>query len=128
MIGWPGQWSAWFARDSAQGLAISVGQERTHLKLLPGEEIRSPLVVLQFWQGDRVRAQITWRRWMVAHNIPRPGGNLPVPFTSACMGLHQSETSEIGYINAYLDHAAKLDYWWMDAGWYPCRDWPETGT
>jgi alpha-galactosidase len=127
-IGWPGQWAARFARDQAAGLRVAAGQERTHFKLLPGEEVRSPLVVLQFWEGDRVRSQNAWRRWMVAHNLPRPGGKLPAPFTSACMGLHQSEASEVGYIDAYLAGGAKLDYWWMDAGWYPCHDWPETGT
>ncbi|MGC8638567.1 MAG: alpha-galactosidase [Isosphaeraceae bacterium] len=128
VIGWPGQWSARFRRDGGRGLRVTGGQQLTHFTLLPGEEARGPLVVLQFWQGDRIRAQNTWRRWMVAHNIPRPGGAPPAPFTSACMGLHQSESSEIGYIDAYLDHGAKLDYWWMDAGWYPCHDWPETGT
>ncbi len=128
VIGWPGQWAARFARDAGADLTISAGQQQTHFKLLPGEEVRSPLVVLQFWRGDRIHAQNTWRRWMVAHNIPRSGGKLPAPFTSACMGLHQSAASEIGFIDAYLDHGAKLDYWWMDAGWYPCRDWPETGT
>ena len=29
------------------------GQEVTHLRLQPGEEIRTPLVVLQFYNGDR---------------------------------------------------------------------------
>ena len=128
VIGWPGQWAARFERDEAAALHVSAGQELTRFKLLPGEEVRSPLVVLQFWKGDRVRSQNVWRRWMIAHNLPRPGGNLPPPFTSACMGLHQSESSEIGYIDAYLNGGVKLDYWWMDAGWYPCRSWPETGT
>ena len=128
VIGWPGQWAARFERDSTATLRVTAGQERTHFLLLPGEEVRSPLMVLQFWNGDRIHAQNTWRRWMIAHNMPRPGGKLPQPFTSACMGVHQSEASEIGYINEYLDHGAKLDYWWMDAGWYTCRDWPETGT
>jgi len=128
VIGWPGQWAAHFERDEAQGLRVSGGQELTHFKLLPGEEVRSPLVVLQFWKGDRIRSQNVWRRWMIAHNLPRPGGKLPPPFTSACMGLHQSEASEIGYIDAYLKGGIKLDYWWMDAGWYPSREWWNTGT
>ena len=128
VIGWPGQWAARFERDEAAALNVAAGQELTHFKLLAGEEVRTPLVVLQFWTGDRVRSQNVWRRWMVAHNLPRPGGKLPPPFTSACMGLHQSDASEIGYIDEYLKGGVKLDYWWMDAGWYPCRDWPETGT
>jgi alpha-galactosidase len=128
VIGWPGQWEARFERDGAAALRVSAGQQRTRFKLLPGEEVRSPLVALQFWEGDRVRSQNVWRRWMVAHNVPRPGGALPAPFTSTCMGLHQSEASEIGFIDAYLKGGIKLDYWWMDAGWYPCKDWWEVGT
>jgi alpha-galactosidase len=128
VVGWPGQWAATFARDDASSLRIFAGQELTNFKLLPGEQVRSPLVALQFWQGDRVRSQNIWRRWMIAHNLPRPAGRLPPPFTSSCMGLHQSEASEIGYIDAYVKGGVRLDYWWMDAGWYPCRDWPETGT
>jgi alpha-galactosidase len=128
VIGWPGQWAARFDRDEAAALNVAAGQELTHFKLLPGEEVRSPLVVLQFWKGDRIRSQNVWRRWMVAHNLPRPGGKPPPPFTSACMGLHQSESGEIRYIDEYLNGGVKLDYWWMDAGWYPCQNWPETGT
>jgi alpha-galactosidase len=128
VIGWPGQWAARFERDDATALHIAAGQELTKFKLLPGEEVRSPLVALQFWKGDRIRSQNVWRRWMIAHNLPRPGGKLPPPFTSACMGLHQSEASEVAYIDAYLKGGVKLDYWWMDAGWYPCRNWWETGT
>ena len=128
VLGWPGQWAARFERDEATGLRVCGGQELTHFKLLPGEEVRTPLVVLQFWKGDRIRSQNVWRRWMIAHNLPRPGGKLPPPFTSACMGLHQSEASEIGFIDAYLKGGVKLDYWWMDAGWYPCKRLAETGT
>ena len=79
-VGWPGQWAATFSRDADRGLRIVAGQELTHLVLRPGEEIRTPLVALMFWEGlDAQRAQNLWRRW-------------------------------------------------MDAGWYPCHGWPQTGT
>ena len=34
------------------------------------------------------------------------------------------------FIDRYLEEGIKLDYWWMDAGWYPCNPdgWPKTGT
>ncbi|MCL4790155.1 MAG: NPCBM/NEW2 domain-containing protein, partial [Verrucomicrobia bacterium] len=51
VIGWPGQWFAEFARDKDRGLRVIAGQEKTHFRLKPGEEIRTPLVVLQFWRG-----------------------------------------------------------------------------
>ena len=54
-VGWPGQWAAEFARDNAQSVRIRVGQELTHFKLLPGEEVRTPLIALLFWKGDWIR-------------------------------------------------------------------------
>ena len=78
VLGWPGQWAAEFNRDEAAGLRVRGGQELTHFKLLPGEEVRSPLVVVQFWKGDRLRAHNVWRRWMLAHNPPHFDGK-PMP-------------------------------------------------
>jgi alpha-galactosidase len=134
-LGWPGQWAARFERDPAAGLRLVAGQELTRFKLLPGEEIRTPLVVAMFWNGDRFRAHNTWRRWMLAHNSPRPGGQLPPPFLSSCSGgffpgLQCNEKDEFRFIDTYLKQGIKLDYWWMDAGWYPCGEagWPKVGT
>ncbi len=55
VLGWPGQWSAEFTRDDGAGLRVRGGQELTRFKLHPGEEVRSPLAVLQFWKGDWIR-------------------------------------------------------------------------
>ena len=135
VIGWPGQWAAEFARDDAKGLQIRAGQELTHFKLLPGEEVRTPLVVLQFWKGDWARSQNIWRRWMLAHNAPRPGGKPPAPqllgssyrFYGEMIGAN--EDNQKMFIGRYLEEGLKLDYWWMDAGWYVQeKGWPQTGT
>jgi len=56
-VGWPGQWSSEFVRDSAKNLTVKAGQELTHFKLLPGEQVRSPLMVVQFYQGYWFHAQ-----------------------------------------------------------------------
>jgi len=132
-VGWPGQWMARFTRDEGVGLRIEAGQELLRLKLRPGERVRGPLAVLQFWTGDRVDAQNVWRRWMLAHNLPRPGGALR-PILSSCSGgfmpgLRCDEAGERRFIDAFAKEGVRLDYWWMDAGWYPCGDgWPRVGT
>ena len=80
VVGWPGQWSTEWKADVTTGLRVTAGQETTHFKLHPGEEIRTPLIVLQRWKGgDWYNAQNLWRRWMIKHNLPRPGGKLPDP-------------------------------------------------
>jgi alpha-galactosidase len=79
-VGWPGQWACSFTRDAQRGLRIVAGQQLTHLLLQPGEEIRTPLIAALFWQGaDTVRAQNLWRRWFMAHNVPRLNGQTPPP-------------------------------------------------
>ncbi len=51
VVGWPGQWAANFIADGDLGIRLLAGQELTHFKLHPNEEIRTPLSVLQFWKG-----------------------------------------------------------------------------
>jgi alpha-galactosidase len=51
-IGWSGQWAADFWVEEGNTLRLRSGMERTHLKLHPGEAIRTPRILLMFWQGD----------------------------------------------------------------------------
>ncbi len=136
-IGWPGQWASSFTRDESRGLHITAGQEITHLSLKPGEEIRSPLIAMVFWRGnDIVVSQNLWRRWMVAHNLPRTAdGQLPPTQIVACSSHQYKEMTQANeenqkmFVDRYLEEGMKLDYWWMDAGWYPCDgEWVNTGT
>ncbi len=132
VISWAGQWSADFQRDNSTGLRLASGQELTHFKLHPGESARSPMIVMQFYEGDTQRSQNIWRRWMRAHNMPKGAK----PFCSTCIGgffpgIMCSEADAEQFCDKYLSEGFKVDYWWTDAGWYPCDPaigWPQTGT
>ena len=123
VVGWSGQWASWFDCDQAGNLHVRAGQQLTHLKLHPGEEVRSPLIALQFWQGgDWLRGQNLWRRWMRAHNMPRPGGK-EVPLIRAGSGVDMgpnyaltlaNEKDQIALMDKYFERGIKLNYWWMD--------------
>jgi alpha-galactosidase len=135
VVGWPGQWDAQFRRDATTKLAVRAGQEQTHFKLLPGEEVRSPLIVLQFYEGDPRRAQNIWRRWMVEHNLPRIDGELPPTQLVACSShqfaemINANEENQKHFIDRYVEEDLGLSYWWMDAGWYVNNgQWVNTGT
>jgi alpha-galactosidase len=136
VISWGGQWSAEFQRDGAKTLRVRAGQELTHFTLHPGEDVGSPLAVLQFYDGDWIRSQNIWRRWMIAHNLPRPGGKLPSPFRYGCdgdffPGLMTNEEGEKQFINRFCEEGLTPDTWDVDAGWYPCDPrigWPQVGT
>ena len=135
VVGWPGQWAADLTRDASNGLHVIAGQELTHMKLHPGEEVRSPLIVMQFWNGEWIRSQNVWRRWMLAHSTPKDDGETIHPFITAASSDQFSEMTQATaadqmlFIDRYLEEGLKLDYWWMDAGWYPCGgNWPQVGT
>jgi hypothetical protein len=136
-IGWPGQWAGNLVRDKDRGLQLQFGQELTHFRLLPQEEVRSPLIAMLFWKGgDWIRAQNLWRRWMIAHNLPRTGdGKLPphhVAASSSAFYMESTEATEenqIAFVDRYLAEGIKPDYWWIDAGWYEYDDyWLNVGT
>jgi alpha-galactosidase len=71
---------------------------------------------------------------MLEHNTPHPGGKLPQPIYTFCdgaffPGLKTSEAGEKQFIDVLTREGIKPDYWWIDAGWYPCgNNWANTGT
>jgi len=138
-IGWPAQWSAAFT-GLPDGVRVQAGQEKTHLRLMPGETIRTPRMAVMSWTGDAARAANLWRRWHRAHLLPRPNGRPLGPrlvghgtdegeeFTAA------TEDNQLRFIERWAERDIPIDVWWIDAGWYPCyntehqRKWWETGT
>jgi len=123
-VGWPGAWFAEIRSQRKRELIVVAGQEYTRLKLLPDEEIRTPLMVMLFYRGDWLDGQNSWRRWMADHNLPRPGGQQIKPMIAGNSSAHFHEmvhadaSSQINFINRYREENIPLDYWWMDAGWY----------
>ena len=73
--------------------------------------------------------QNLWRRWYIAHNMPRVHGRTQQPVTQIQVG---GSEQDIGNIKAYLQAGIKPDLCWRDAGaggttWYPSSDGPFKG-
>jgi alpha-galactosidase len=134
-LGWPGQWSLDVSRDQSTQVHVKGGQELTHFWLAPGEEVRTPLAVAQFWNGDWIDGQNVWRRWMIAHNLPRPDGSLPAPYIAGGSSRYTvemqfaTEKNQIDYLDQTINDGVPINYWWMDAGWYSfTTGWWQIGT
>ncbi len=138
-VGWPGQWSSCFA-GLDEGVWVRAGQEQTHLRLLPGERIRTPRITLLSWTGGPARGLNLWRRWYLAHVLPRPHGQPLRPLLVAA-GTEEgneftgaTEENQLRFLDKYASLGYDFDIWWIDAGWYPCynqdheRQWYWTGT
>ncbi len=72
---------------------------------------------------------------MIAHNLPRTAdGKLPPPIMPGNTSLefnemcNANEENQKYFIDRYVEERVQIDFWWMDAGWYPCNGWPQTGT
>jgi alpha-galactosidase len=121
-IGWSGQWAAEFARPTDDKIRIRAGQEVTRLTLYPGEEIRTPRVLLLVWNGEPMAGHNLLRRIILKHHTPRPNGKtLQGPLTVAHWG--GMKTSEhLKRIAAYRKQKLGYEYYWIDAGWYGPAD------
>ncbi len=121
-IGWTGGWSAAFQREQ-EGVRVRAGMERTHLRLHPGEEIRTPRMLLVFWQGgddetERVRSHNILRRLLLEHYVPRPNGEiLEPPFCEGTWGA-QTEAAHLEKIRWLEENRIPTECYWIDAGWY----------
>lgn len=123
-IGWSGQWNATLARAASGVSQLRAGMEKTHLVLHPGEEIRSPRILLMAWRGSRPIAHNRFRRLMLFHYVPRIDGRpLALPVAGQCFDRYSwtrpEWATEAGQIRTLtLEHEAGCDTHWFDAAWF----------
>ena len=116
-IGWTGNWAARFQRE-AVGVRVRAGMQRTHLRLHPGEEIRTPRILLLFWENDRLHGHNLLRRFIIAHHTPRPNGQLVrVPISDPVWGERMYYTS-IAKARWLKENHIAVECFWIDAGWH----------
>jgi alpha-galactosidase len=128
-IGWSGQWALALERDSADGLRLKAGQQATHLRLHPGESIRTPSILLVAWEGaDPYRGHNLLRRLLLAHYVPRRDGAIALPPVSQMswfswnQGNDVTETNQVASLPQMADWG--VETYWLDAGWFE-GGWPK---
>jgi alpha-galactosidase len=120
-IGWTGDWVAKFT-PAAEGKSVRMqaGLWQTHLVLHPGEEIRTPRIVLMSWQGsDWMVAQNAWRQLMLAHYTVRGQDAKPLvgPVSYGTWGA-DTAAHKLAQIALVKDEKLPFDNYWIDASWY----------
>ncbi len=122
-IGWTGQWAAKINRAKDGSVRLQSGMELTHLRLRPGEAIRTPRIMLMYWSGNRIDAHNRFRRLLMAHYQPKLDGK-PIPLAIAVQtfnrtGGHGYWASEPGQrAAARINRDLGCDTLWLDAGWF----------
>ncbi|MDX9755422.1 MAG: alpha-galactosidase [bacterium] len=116
-VGWTGEW-AMTASASPSGIALKAGLAKTHLVLYPGEEIRTPRMLLLPYDGDRWQGQNLLRQYILAHHRPQVNGKpMESPITCGNWGATSAEV-HLDNIRKIIQHDLPLDYYWIDAEWY----------
>ncbi|MDO8302771.1 MAG: SUMF1/EgtB/PvdO family nonheme iron enzyme, partial [Sedimentisphaerales bacterium] len=120
-VGWSGQWRTTFNRDAQHGLNVKTGMQYMRLKLHPGESIRTPRMLVMFWDGENMlRGHNLFRQLIAAHYNPRINGQLVVPPFAASVGPY----TENRQVTAVPELAKRgIEVLWMDAGWFT-GGWP----
>lgn len=131
-LGWAGTWDALFTcvGDGAKAKLRSIPGLKA--QLMPGEQIRTALIVLLPYAGrDKTDAMNLWREWFINCSMPKyDATGKPIdPFTTAFFaydtGLPNSDgsISERHFtwrpsLDKVVAENVTSDFRWFDAGWY----------
>lgn len=119
-IGWTGQWAAAMSQKKGE-TEITVKQEYLEAYLLPGEEIRSPLVSLSFYENSNpLKGFNLFRGWVMDCVYPENVTKNSYTVMEVAGPTSTRTSDEIIEILDGLDESVYTgtDAFWMDAGWY----------
>jgi alpha-galactosidase len=127
-VGWSGMWQASATSADNRILHVTAGLEKTRFLLHPDEKVRSPRMLVLFWEGDSVEANARFRRLIHRHFAAQRNGKTPLPtlFCNTCFtrnGLWLNECNaqnQISLIEAYAPfglEALLTDAGWFEGGW-----------
>ena len=134
-VGWPGHWIAQFEPYNG-GVQFKAGLARLNAALHPGETLRSPRMTYMTTVGDETKSRNAWRRWYIAHILPKDHGERLKPMLAAhvfCANgkaefTGADEGNMCGGFMDYVNQGMTPDIWWLDAGWYACDSWWRVGS
>ncbi len=117
-VGWPGKWAIDFSRPTEAAIAVTAGMETIHLSLHPGEEIRTPKILLLPWHGDDIDAHNLLRHHILKYDTPQYDGKpVVLPISHAGWGGMKTSTS-LRLLDQITKENLGFENFWMDAGWY----------
>lgn len=116
-IGWSGDWQLKVTHNEGQ-VNMKAGMMATSIALYAQEEMRTPSIVLQFFEGDQDAGHNAWRQLILKSYTPTDkNGEVmrTLPIALNCWGGTGSE----GNVN-FIGRADEgvFDTVWVDAGWY----------
>ncbi|MGI8907687.1 MAG: alpha-galactosidase [Candidatus Sumerlaeaceae bacterium] len=127
-VGWSGGWQATVEPGDGTGPRVRAGMYRTKFRVLPGERLRGPRILLFADKGKTIECNARFRELIYAHYAAKRSGKtpLPTPFSNTCftrLGEWLNECNaenQISLIRAYAPlglEALITDAGWFEGGW-----------
>ena len=118
-IGWSGSWKARFA-NTGKAVDVEIGMERTNFRLMPGETIRQPSVLV-FARKNQTRREFKTllHRFMLDNKVPRDskGQVIPPILAVASGGGNKTPQMMTDILRYCVENKMPFDTYWVDAGW-----------
>ncbi len=118
-IGWTGNWKADFTHNKGS-VQIAAGMQETKISLHAGEQMRTPMIALQFFKGDQDAGHNAWRKLVFKSYMPVDKTGEPLKYgplyISGWGGF--GEQHMIDQINSLVKSNRYFEMFWIDAGWY----------
>lgn len=122
-VGWTGEWAMDFSRPEGTNVRVRSGMAHTHLKLHPGEEIRTPRMLMLFWRGEPLTGNNLLRRLILSYHRPSADNCLvTMPMCNGNWGGTRA-ADHLENIRQIVRHKLTMDYYWIDAGWFGEGPW-----
>jgi alpha-galactosidase len=117
-IGWTGQWVA-SIEHTADRLCLQAGMQNMHLKLRPGETVRTPRILQLYWTGQNLdRSYNLFRQTMFRHVMPKiDGQNVTPPIAHLSTAFYETDNGTEAIVLSHLEAAKDLgfEFFWLDA-------------
>lgn len=122
-IGWTGNWRMDCVNNEGK-VSLKAGMTTTNFSVYPDEQLRTPMMVLQFFKGDQDAGHNAWRQLVYAEYTPI-NANTGEPFTQLPLTINAwggaAESTMLSLIKQAEVSGFDYDLLWIDAGWYGTR-------
>ncbi len=125
-VGWPGKWESLFKKEEG-GIRYWAAQQESaqnfNISILPGETIRTPLIVVVSFEGDLEHGINVWRRWYLKYvGTAKPYLQAAYAPPGTIEFTHATEENQLEHIRKAKEHGIDINLWWLDAGWYYAKN------
>lgn len=120
-IGWTGDWSANFVNNNGV-VTIDSGMQETYISLHAGEDMRTPMMMIQFFKGDQDSGHNALRQLILKSYTPADANGKTIEHGMLSFGVSNVASQQDDPERAMMNQTKWIDQryecLWIDTGWY----------